>query len=128
MARILLVDDDLGIRVSTGRILEENGYEVSVATNSAQCLEKIKTKKPDLVLLDIMMPDEDGWEACRKIKADERTKDIPVVMFTVQTSDDSVEKSLKYAHADAHIGKPFYRKKLLDTIERLLTQAGKTKL
>jgi CheY-like chemotaxis protein len=120
MARILLVDDEPDIRKLTRMMLETEGYEVLEATDGAECLEKLKEGAPDLILLDIMMPGDDGWEVCRKIRGDEKTKDVPVVMFTVRTSDDSVKKSLEYAHADAQINKPFDRKELIATVKKML--------
>jgi len=74
--------------------------------------------------MDIMMPGDDGWIACKKIKEDRKTQDIPVAMFTVRTSEDSVEKSFDYSHADAHINKPFEMKELLDTVRGLVGKAA----
>jgi two-component system sensor histidine kinase/response regulator len=123
MANILLVDDEPEIVFLTKMMLEKVGHEVTVASDSAECLEKLKPETHGLILLDIMMPGDDGWEACKKIKEDEKTRDIPVAMFTVRTSDASVEKSFKYSHADDHINKPFDREELLDRVERLLGKA-----
>ena len=125
MAKILLVDDEPEIVVLTRMMLEKAGYGVEVAKDSAECFERLKVEKPDLILMDIMMPGDDGWVTCRKIKENEKTKDILVAMFTVRSSDDSVEKSFEYSHADAHINKPFQMKELLDTIKGLLEKAGK---
>jgi two-component system alkaline phosphatase synthesis response regulator PhoP len=120
MAKILIVDDEPEIIFLASRMLENEGHKVIGVKNSAECFEKLEEETPDLILMDIMMPDGDGWEACRKIKEDEKTSNIPVAIFTVRTSDDSREKSFKDAHADAHINKPFDKKDLLDTIENLL--------
>ena len=125
MAKILLVDDEPEIVVLTKMMLEKAGYEVNVAKDSAECFERLKEEKPDLILMDIMMPGDDGWVTCRKIKENEKTKDVLVAMFTVRSSEDSVEKSFKYSHADAHINKPFQMKELLDTVKGLLEKAGK---
>ena len=124
MAKILLVDDEPEIVVLTKMMLEKAGYEVNVAKDSAECFERLKEEKPDLILMDIMMPGDDGWVTCRKIKENEKTKDVLVAMFTVRSSEDSVEKSFKYSHADAHINKPFQMKELLDTVKGLLEKAG----
>ncbi len=123
MARILLVDDEPEIVRLTGLMLKKVGYETVAANDSVECFEKLKAGKPDLILMDVMMPGDDGWVTCRKIKENEKTKDILVAMFTVRTSDDSVKKSFEYAHADAHIKKPFNRKELLDTVKGLLEKA-----
>ncbi len=123
MAKILLVDDEPEIVRLTKIMLEKEGHEMLVATDSAECFEILKEEKPDLILMDIMLPDDDGWVTCKKIKEDEETKDIPVAMFTVRSSDDSVDKSFEYSHADAHINKPFDVEELLDTVNGLLEKA-----
>lgn len=125
MAKILVVDDEPEIVVLTKIILEKEGFEVTVAKDSGECFERIKEEKPDLILLDIMMPGDDGWEVCKKIKTDEKTRDVIVAMFTVRTSDDSVEKSYKYALADAHINKPFDKTEFVATLRSLLKEKGK---
>ncbi len=121
MASILLVDDEPEIVYVTKKVLEKEGNEVFIAKNGNECLRFLnKNELPDLILLDIMMPLENGWEVCRKIKSDNRTKHIPVVMFTVRTSKESVEKSLNYAMADAQIDKPFNISDLVRTVKRFL--------
>jgi CheY-like chemotaxis protein len=125
VANILVVDDEPEIVVLTKIMLEKDGHKVAVAKDSAECFKRLKEEKPDVILLDIMMPGDDGWDACKKIKEDEETSDIPVAMFTVRASEDSVEKSYKYAHADAHINKPFNRSELLELVRGLLEKSGK---
>ena len=125
MGKILVVDDEPEIVVLTKIMLEKEGHKVLVAKNSDECFKKLKEEKPDLILLDIMMPGDDGWDACKKIKEDKETRDIPVAMFTVRSSEDSVEKSLEYANADAHINKPFDRLELLEIVRDMLEKAGK---
>ncbi|MEE9474223.1 MAG: response regulator [Candidatus Hydrothermarchaeaceae archaeon] len=123
MAKILLVDDEPEIAHLTGLMLGKVGYEMVAAEDSVECFERLKEGTPDLILMDIMMPGDDGWVTCKKIKEDEKTKDIPVAMFTVRTSDDSVKKSFEYAHADAHINKPFHMEEFLNTVKGLLEKA-----
>ncbi|NOZ58108.1 MAG: response regulator [Euryarchaeota archaeon] len=119
MARIMLVDDEPEIRYITRRMLERAGHSVVEAGDGEECLRKLKEEEVDIILLDVMMPGIKGWEVCRRIKADERTRRIPVVMFTVRTSESDVEESKK-SGADAHINKPFDMKELLEVIERVL--------
>jgi CheY-like chemotaxis protein len=119
MTKILVVDDEPEILLLVKLMLEKNGYEVIEARNGTECLEKLG-ERPDLVVLDVMMPGDDGWEVCRKIKSDEKTKDIPVILLTVRTSEKSRRKSMEYAGADAHINKPFEMAELLETVRRLL--------
>ena len=107
-------------------MLEKEGHKVTTAKDSSECFEAIKREKPDLILMDVMMPNDNGWETCKKIKEDEKTQDILVAMFTVRTSGDSIEKSYKYAKADSHINKPFDRKELLETVKNILEKAGKS--
>lgn len=126
MAKILLVDDEPEIVLLTKMMLEEEeGHEIIVAKNSKECFECLKTMRPDLILMDIMMPGEDGWEACKRLKEDEKTKGIPVAMFTVRTSQESIDKSLNYAHAGAQINKPFKRQDLIGTIDNLTNSEKK---
>lgn len=120
MTKILLVDDEPDIVIVSKMVLEKEGYEVIVAKNGEQCMNMLEKDRPDLILLDIMLPGLDGWEICKKIKKDATTKDIPVVMFTVRVSEKSVERSLEYA--DAQIGKPFETVELLNTIKHLLNE------
>lgn len=120
MARILIVDDEPKIAMLARMILEKEGYEVDEVENGKACLDRLKEEKYDLVLLDVMMPKGiNGWEVCRKIKTDEKTKDTPVVMFTVRTSDDSLEKGIR-AGADAQIDKPFGKEEIRETVVRVL--------
>ncbi len=97
-------------------------HEVVEAKNGRACLKILEEDMPDLILLDVMMTGEDGWEVCRKIKEDEKTKAIPVVMFTVCTSEDAVGKSLEYARADAQINKPFRIEELLKVVGGFLKE------
>ena len=119
MARILIVDDEPDIIMIAKNMLEKADYETDEARDGEECLEKLKEEKFDLILLDVMMPGDNGWEVCRKIKTGEKTKDIPVVLFTVRTSKDSVEKGRK-VYADAQVNKPFERGELVDTVEKVL--------
>ncbi len=123
MVKILIVDDEPEIVRMTGMMLEKVGYEMVGANDSTECFERLKEERPDLILMDVMMPGDDGWVTCKKIKENEKTKDIPVAMFTVRSSEDSVERSFKYSHADAHINKPFQMKELLDTVKGILEKA-----
>lgn len=122
MTKILLVDDEPDIVFTSKIILEKEGHQVIVAKNGEECLEMLDDVKPNLILLDVMMPGMDGWETCRKIKKNKKTKDTPVVMFTVRASHDSVKKSKEYAHADFHINKPFKKDELLNVIRKFLKE------
>lgn len=125
MTELMVVDDDPGIRFIVQKILSEEGYDVIEAESGAQCLEKLKVERPDLILLDIMMPGIDGWETCRKIKDDDDLKSIPVVILTVRGSDQDKSKSFQESGANAHITKPIIWEKLLSTVKWVLKNVPK---
>ena len=116
---ILIVDDDQQVRTLLRRLLFESGYTTIMAVDGRQGVELAKTRKPDLILMDILMPNMDGHIACHIIKTDSVTKEIPVVIFTAVDSERSKEIA-KEVGADGYITKPFGRDKLLDTISQLL--------
>jgi len=103
--KILIVEDQENIRLILKLNLEMDGHTVIQAENGLKGLEKIK-EMPDLVLLDIMMPEMNGLEACSHIKADEKTKDIPVFMLTAKSQIGDIENAFK-AGADDYLTKPF---------------------
>ena len=101
--------------------LERRGsYEVVEASNGRECLKKVKKERPELILLDIMMPGMDGWEICKKIKEDASTKDIKVVLLSVRKSEDDIAKSLEYAHAEMQVEKSWGFDTIIETISGLL--------
>lgn len=121
MARIVLVDDEPDVVFLVKKMLEKEGHEVTEFYNGKDALEQIEDISPELIILDIMMPGIDGWEVARTLKSRDSTKGIPIVILTVRVSEDSVEKSFEYAFADAHLGKPINTKKMLNTIDWILT-------
>jgi CheY-like chemotaxis protein len=121
MTKIMIVDDEEKIRYIVRKMLEGEGYEVVDAESAKQCLEILENEKPDLILMDVMMPEMDGWEAAREVKRDEANKDIIISMLTVKSEDEDKIKSLDEANADWHIAKPIKRDKLLQTVGWLLT-------
>jgi two-component system alkaline phosphatase synthesis response regulator PhoP len=120
MSKILVIDDEPDIVYLIRLILEKEGYEVVEANSGTQGLKLAEKEKPDLILLDVMMPDMLGWEVCRRIKANEELKKVPVAMLTVKSAAEDKLKSLDEARADWHIAKPIDREKLLSTVEWLL--------
>ncbi len=127
MTKIMLVDDEPDVVYLVKKILLKEGYKVVEVYTGRDCLETVDDEKPDLILLDIMMPGIDGWEVSRTLKTKAATKNIPIVMLTVRVSDDSVEKSFEYAYADAHLGKPINTEKMLHTIQWVLKNKGERK-
>lgn len=120
MKKILVIDDEPDIVFLIKLILEKEGYKVIEANSGSEGLELVKKEKPDLVLLDVMMPDMLGWEVSKKIKADKELRKIPVAMLTVKSAAEDKLKSLEEAGADWHIAKPIDREKLLNTVAWLL--------
>lgn len=119
MRRIMVVDDDEDILRVVSEKLRWAGYEVITVNNGREGLEKVLREKPDLVLLDIMMPDLDGLEVCREIKTNPETMHIKVAVFTVRSSPRDRELSAEYL-ADAHIAKPVSMDMLVRIVGRIL--------
>jgi CheY-like chemotaxis protein len=112
--KILIVDDDPDFLFILNHVLMKEGYEVISAQSGTECLEKVEKEKPDMVFLDIMMPDVDGWEVCKRIKA--VSPNLPVSMCSVLRDPEYIEKSIRFAGADEHLTKPLSFNKVLDTV------------
>jgi DNA-binding response OmpR family regulator len=117
--RILLVDDEKDLVETVKFRLEANDYDVIIAYDGQEGLDKARKEKPDLIILDLMLPKIDGYKVCRMLKFDEKYKKIPIALFTAraQESDQNMGKEVG---ADAYITKPFEPQALLDTIKKLL--------
>jgi DNA-binding response OmpR family regulator len=120
-ARILVVEDDSITLEVTAAVLEHYGYVVSKAYDGLQALAACAAEVPDLVLLNVMMPRMDGFETCRRIRADPTTAHIPVVMVTGQCSDASRAKGFE-ADADDYFTKPVHNLALVERVRSLLAQ------
>lgn len=120
MSKIIVVDDNVETLGIVRKMLQKEGYEVIIADSGEMCLEILKDEKPDLILMDIMMPYVDGWETVKKIKEDEANKDIRISMLTVKSTSDDMIKSLEDVGADWHLTKPIDRTKVLEAIDFLL--------
>ena len=118
--RILLVEDEKDMAYAVTFQLEAKGYEVIVASDWCEGLDKARMKKPDLIILDLMLPKIDGYKVCRMLKFDSKYKDIPIILFTAR-AQDSDKKIGKDVGADAYITKPFESSVLLDKICELLS-------
>ena len=116
-AKILIAEDDEFIRDIYSRIFTMNGFEVILATNGAEALEKMEETVPDLILLDIMMPYQNGKEVFKKIKQDERLKDVPVVFLTNVSAQDDLEQEL-LDQADKYLIKAHFTPK--EVVEEVL--------
>lgn len=116
----MVVDDEEDILYLVKTILNKAGHEVITASSGEECLEILKTEKPDLILLDVMMPGLDGFDTSKLIKADEENKSIPIAMLTVKSGDTDRLRSLEEGAIDWHISKPVERKKLVEMVDWLL--------
>lgn len=119
--KILVVDDEPDMVKALQIRLEQAGYQVITAYEGESGLDKTREEKPDLVILDIMMPVMDGFQVCEKIKSDPSIKGIPVIMLTAKTMGDDFDKAME-KKADWYITKPFDDKHLLRRIKGLLQE------
>jgi len=119
MKKILIADDRSEVVELVKVTLEGEGYQTIDASDGREALEKIKREKPDLILLDIIMPRMDGFEVLSKVKKDPKTKDIPIIMLTAKGQKSDQEKG-KELGATGYIIKPFSPSALLKRIEEIL--------
>jgi len=117
--RILVVDDEIYIVHILDFSLGMEGYEVLTALDGEQALEKARTEKPDLIVLDIMMPKLDGYETCKRLKADPETKDLPVILLSAKGRNVDQKVGFEVG-ADDYITKPFSPRKLVERINAIL--------
>lgn len=109
---ILVVDDDPDVLYTVRTILEREGFEVATASGGDDALELLKTQTPDLILLDVMMPDTDGWEVLKEVRNDERLKELPVVMLTVKSIKSYTVKKDDISDVINYLVRPFTKEKL----------------
>ena len=117
---VLIVEDDRNIAELLQMYLEKEGYSVTLAADGGQGLTKFRSMKPDLVLLDVMMPVMDGWSVCRAIRAEAQT---PIIMLTAKGETDDKVNGLR-SGADDYVTKPFEMKEVLARIEAVLRRTG----
>ncbi len=117
--KILVVDDDLQTVKLVGLVLDRRGYEIVTARRGDEALEKAKSEQPDLIVLDIMMPDMDGYEVSRRLRADPDTSDVPILMFTAKTGLQDKVTGFE-AGADEYLTKPIHPKEMVSRMETLL--------
>jgi len=119
MTRILLVEDNEMNRDMLSRRLERKGYEVELAVDGRQGVDKAKTLEYDLVLMDMSLPEIDGWEATRELRADPTTKELPIIALTAHAMSGDRERALE-AGCDDYDTKPIELSRLLGKMEALL--------
>lgn len=117
--KILIVDDDPYILMSLEFLMKKNGYDVMIARNGTEALDLLNKQVPALVLLDIMMPDVDGYEICRRIKKTEKLKLVKVVFMSAKTKEADIQKGYDLG-ASLYITKPFSTRELVKQIHELV--------
>ena len=118
--KILLVDDEPNIVILLEARLKANGYEVLSAGDGLTALEKAKKEKPDLIILDLMLPKMDGYKVCGLLKKDARYAKIPILMFTARAQEED-RRLGEEVGANAYLTKPFEPEVLLDKIQKLIS-------
>ncbi|MFN3577702.1 MAG: response regulator transcription factor [Tabrizicola sp.] len=121
--RILVVEDEDNIAVALDYLMTREGYDHDRVANGAEALPRIRETHPDLVLLDVMLPEVSGYEICEGIRVDPALKDVKILMMTARGSAIERRKGLALG-ADGFISKPFELKDLRDEVRRLLAGAG----
>jgi len=122
--KILLVDDDLDTLRLVGLMLQRQGYQIRAASDGPQALAMVESEIPDLVLLDIMMPDMDGYEVARRLRANPRATDVPIIMFTAKAQIDDKVMGFE-AGADDYLTKPIQPRELIAHMKAVLSRVQK---
>lgn len=121
--RVLYIEDDTEMIDLVKLILSRHGYLIEGAHGGRVGLDSARQNPPNLILLDLMMPDIDGWDVYHQLKADAATKDIPVIIITAKAQAIDRVLGLHIAKVDAYISKPFRPQELLDSIENVLSSS-----
>lgn len=120
---ILLVDDEPDLVQLVSVRLQAAGYQVITASDGQQALDAVKQTRPDLIILDLMLPKVDGYKVCRLLKFDDRYKKIPILVFTARAQDGDIRLATECG-ADAYLTKPFEAQTLLSKLRDLMRAAG----
>ncbi len=120
--KILCIEDEQEMIDLIRLILSRRGFDVLGANGGKEGLDAIRKEHPDLILLDLMMPDMDGWEVYQQMKADETTRDIPVIVVTAKAQSIDKVLGLHIAKVDDYIAKPFSPQELLNSVDNVLAR------
>jgi two-component system response regulator VicR len=123
--RIVYFEDDLDMIELVRIILSREGFQIDGISEGESGLNLVRNTQPDLVLLDLMLPDMDGWEVFRQLKQDEETEAIPVMVVTAKSQSIDKILGIEIAKVDEYISKPFRPQELVELVNRVLTQAEK---
>ena len=119
--KVLIADDEQNIVISLEFLMKREGYQVEVANDGEEAVRRIRASRPDLVLLDVMMPKKSGFEVCQEVKSDPALGGVRILMLTAKGRDTEVAKGLALG-ADAYMTKPFSTRELVDKVRNLLEQ------
>jgi two-component system, OmpR family, response regulator VicR len=120
--KVVYIEDESEMIDLVRLILSRKGYEVIGANGGREGLDTIRQKLPDLVLLDLMMPDMDGWDVYQQMKSVEATRDIPVIVITAKAQSIDKVLGLHIAKVDDYISKPFSPQELVESVEKVIGQ------
>ena len=120
--KILIVDDEPNIVIPLQFLMEQNGYSTLVAQSGEEALEMISKERPDLILLDIMLPGVDGFEVCEIVRLNPEWRNTRVIFLTAKGRDVDIAKGMVLG-ADEYITKPFSNQQIIDTVKRLLEES-----
>ncbi|MGN0638761.1 MAG: response regulator [Huintestinicola sp.] len=119
MKRIIITDDEIMNLRMTEFILKKAGYETVKAASGAECLNAVREQRPDLILLDLLMPEMDGFQVIEKLRKSEEGRDIPIILLTAAEDRESLDRAAEMGVA-ACVGKPFKQEELLSKIQTAL--------
>ena len=117
--KILIADDEPNIVISLEFLLKREGYEVVVAQDGVEALAQVRAERPDMAILDVMMPHRNGFEVCQDLRQDPEFKDLRIMMLTAKGRDTEVSKGLALG-ADVYMTKPFSTKELIAQVKALI--------
>jgi len=120
--KVLIADDEPNIVISLEYLMKRAGYEVSIARDGQEAIDAIRRERPQLVLLDVMMPKKSGYEVCQELRTDDELKGTLVLMLTAKGRDTDIDKGLGVG-ADAYMTKPFATKELVAKVAEMLGTA-----
>ena len=124
--RLVYIEDEPEMIDLVHLILGRRGYSIIGANGGREGLELVRKEMPDLVLLDLMMPDMDGWDVYHQIKSEEITRDIPVIVITAKAQNIDKVLGLRIAKVEDYIAKPFSPQELLERVDEVLSRQAKT--
>ena len=121
MVRVMAVDDDHVIRGLLEVYLEMEGHDVITAVDGQDALDKVRADPPDLIILDVMMPNVNGWQVAEQLRAEDATRHIPIILLSARAMENDVRKGTELG-ADSYVTKPFDPIDLMELVSRLLRE------